>query len=304
MDKQKAAVLVGIGGWEHDVLNNCFYPHTEMSSGERLSYYARFFDVVEVRSTFWDEALTATDAAEWVEAVRNNKKFIFNVKLHSSFTHTQTFAPNITRNVRSVLHELQRHDKLGALVIQFPYRFTNTTAHRYHLIKLAEIFTGFPVHVEFRHESWNQLNVNSLLTEHGLFVVNTDLPRVKQHMPFTTTVIGDTAYMRLHGRNERGWLVNADDVRYDYLYNSKEIRELSRRVDALAQKCSSVIIICNNTTNGKAIANALQLKAAAHNGKTLSVPETTLAAFPGLREIATPVVEHSLLPEDWYRNVV
>ena len=142
-----------------------------------------------------------------------------------------------------------------------------------------------------------------MLTEHGLLTVNTDLPRVRQHIPFTTTVLGTAAYMRLHGRNDRGWLMNADDARYDYLYNAREVRELSRRIDVLMQKCDRTTVICNNTTNGKALANALQLRAAVMHGKSLTAPAATLAAFPDLREIALPSIEQSLLP-DWYRNAV
>ncbi|MFN0156623.1 MAG: DUF72 domain-containing protein [Bacteroidota bacterium] len=303
MNTQGAQVLVGIGGWEHEVFDTCFYPQAGMTSEDKLSYYARFFDAVEVRSTFWDETLSDSDAARWVEAVNFNKRFMFNVKLHSSFTHKQSVKPHITRAIRSVLHELQRHDKLGALIVQFPYAFTNTSAHRYHVIKLSEIFSGFPIHVEFRHESWNQATTNTLLAEHGMLAVNTDLPRIRQHIPFTTTVIGNAAYMRLHGRNDKGWLVNADDVRYDYLYNAREVRELSRRIDVLTQKCDRVTVICNNTTNGKALANALQLRAAVLHGKSLIAPAATLAAFPDIKAIAAPAIEPSLLT-DWYRNAV
>jgi hypothetical protein len=79
--------FVGIGGWEHDILNSCFYPGSVTTSSQKLAYYARWFNTVEVRSTFWDDTLNADDAREWVNAVQERKEFFFNVKLHSTLTH-------------------------------------------------------------------------------------------------------------------------------------------------------------------------------------------------------------------------
>ena len=35
---------VGIGGWEHDVLDSCLYPTAGLSSARKLEIYARYFD--------------------------------------------------------------------------------------------------------------------------------------------------------------------------------------------------------------------------------------------------------------------
>ncbi|MGB6123597.1 MAG: DUF72 domain-containing protein, partial [Bacteroidota bacterium] len=78
---------MGIGGWEHEALDRCFYPHPGSSSLQKLSYYSTFFSSVEVRATFWDESLTSSDARGWSEAVAGNGDFLFLIKLHSMFTH-------------------------------------------------------------------------------------------------------------------------------------------------------------------------------------------------------------------------
>ena len=285
MENGKMECLVGISGWEHDVLDSCFYPDRTVSPTEKLSFYARFFDTVETRATFWDDGLGAEDASRWIEAVAGNRSFRFCVKLHSSFTHRKTIKPLVTRNTRAILQELAKHNRLGALLMQFPYAFTNTSSNRFHLLKLAEIFRGFPIHVEFRHDSWNQPSLLTLLEEHTLRPVNADLPRIRQFMPFLTGVLGDEAYMRFHGRNEKGWLLNGMDTRYDYLYNGREIMELRRRFEAVTRSCRKGIVICNNTTGGKGIANALQLKSALKEGKPVPIPHQTLLAFPFLRAI-------------------
>ncbi|HCV43184.1 MAG TPA: hypothetical protein DGH68_06845, partial [Bacteroidetes bacterium] len=109
----KATTIIGIGGWEHDILDQCFYPAKHMDSLRKLAYYSRVFDTVEVRAAFWDDTLTAEDAQRWIQAVRENRRFTFNVKLHSSFTHKKLIKPNTSRNIRSLLHELLKADRLG-----------------------------------------------------------------------------------------------------------------------------------------------------------------------------------------------
>lgn len=284
MEKQGVATMVGLGGWEHDVFDRVLYPSAGLTSAEKLAFYAESFDVTEVRATFWDDSLGAHDVEEWAEAVRGNKKFLFAVKLHSSFTHQRVIRASLSKNMRDIAQELSRRDRLGALLAQFPYSFTNTSSNRYHLIKLAELFRGFPLHAELRHESWNFPGLTSFFEEHDLRYVSADMPKVRSLMPCGTTVIGDTAYLRLHGRNEKGWLLNGYDTRYDYLYNGKELREILRRVEALAGRCERIIISCNNSTDGKSVANALQIVAAMRGA--VNIPGTSLRAFPFLRDIA------------------
>ena len=283
---ERAHYRVGVGGWEHEVFDECFYPRPKLGSAGKLAFYADYFDTVEVRQTFWDADLGVPDALEWIGAVAGNRSFLFTVKLHQSFTHLKSLKPQVTRNIRAMLSEFAHRGRLGALLAQFPYGFTNTSGNRYHLAKLGEIFRGFPVCVELRHESWHQASTRELLEENGLQSLSADLPRIKQFMPFTTSVIGEQAYIRLHGRNEKGWLLNGYDARYDYLYNGREIQELRRRCEALSTKCREVLILCNNTTGGKAIANALQLRAALSTSRTVNVPEAALRAFPHLADVA------------------
>ena len=64
----------------------------------------------------------------------------------------------------------------------------------------------------------------------ALSSVHADLPRIKQFPVTFPRPRGERAYFRLHGRNEKGWLLNGYDVRYDYLYNARELRELKRRM--------------------------------------------------------------------------
>ncbi len=304
MNRQSGVVLVGTAGWEHGEFDGVLYPEDGMDAAARLGVYAAAFDVVELRSSFWDAGLGEADAAPWLEAVAGNPRFRFLVKLHRSFTHERVLQPERTRTVRAFLQYLERSNRLGGVLAQFPQPFTATGAHRYHLMKLGEIFAGFPLHVELRHDSWHQKGLVPFLTENGLRPVNADLPRVNHLMPFHTGVAGETAYLRLHGHNETGWLRGAWDVRYDYLYNRREIRELARRITLLTAQCRRVFVVCNTTPHGKSIANALQIIAATREERKVRVPNGALRAFPRLEEIALSEPAGLLFEPGEYRRAM
>jgi uncharacterized protein YecE (DUF72 family) len=284
MDTER--IWIGIGGWEHEVMDNCLYGTCGGPPADRLAAFSRTFDIAEVRATFWDDSLGSSDASRWADAVADNRRFLFSVKLHASFTHRREASSRSARSLRAFLGEFRRRNRLGAVLAQFPYAFTNTSAHRYHLTRISELFRGFPLFAEFRHASWNVGSLYDILGELGLSPVSGDMPRIRQFMPYLSATRGDTAYLRLHGRNERGWLVNTLDSRYDYLYNGREIHELRRRAEAAAGNSRSVFVVFNNTTGGKAIANALQFASAVRGGKPLAVPPGALRTFPFLETIA------------------
>ena len=288
MGPTSARVRIGIGGWEHEILDSVLYGASSLSSEEKLSRYARSFDATVTRATFWDGDLNGADAAAWVRAVRHNSAFRFVVKLHHSCTHEQKAPASIRQNLRHLMQVLEGEGRLGAVLGQYPFSFTNTSANRFAVIRLAEIFSGFPIHVEFRHASWHQPSLQSFFAEHQVRLASADLPRIRQFMPFQAPIPGPHTLLRLHGRNERGWLQNALDAPYDYLYNAREIIELRRRVESMIPSTSEVTVIFNNTTNGSAVANSLQLLSALHGGKAIAVPPPTLTAFPQLRQIVDP----------------
>lgn len=286
MEQRTAKVRIGIGGWELDVLDRLLYGNGSLSAEEKLSRYARTFDATVVRATFWDGDLGAGEASAWARAVRHNPAFRFIVKLHHHCTHQQNPSASLRARIRSLLQALEGEGRLGGLLAQFPYSFTNTSTNRFAVIRIAEVFRGFPLHVEFRHASWHQ--EVAFLEEHRIQIVSADLPRIRQFIPFQTGTHGCHLLLRLHGRNEKGWLQNGLDARYDYLYNARELIELRRRIESMLSSTPEVTVIFNNTTGGHALVNALQLLSALRGGKPVDVPPSTLAAFPQLRQIADP----------------
>jgi uncharacterized protein YecE (DUF72 family) len=296
--------FTGLGGWEHEALDACLYPVPAMESGDKLRFYARYFSAVEVRSTFWDESLGAPDARAWADTVAFRKDFCFIPKLHAALTHGRTLTSPVAARQNELCHELQAAGKLGAVLAQFPLAFTNTSANRYFLGKLAALFGGLPVHIEVRHASWNTPSFLSLLDDLGLRPVSSDLPRMSPYFSFQTRTAGTQAYLRLHGRNSRGWMVREYDARYDYLYNAKELLEIRRRCAALPPALDRVLVLWNNTTGGKAVANAFQFLATLR-GEAVPIPQKTLTAFPELQRCARPSdTGPDLFTEEPYKQVI
>ncbi len=305
MERNPARVRVGIGGWEHEILDRVLYGETGLSPEEKLTRYAETFDTAVTRPTFWDEDLRGESAGAWAHAVRRNSSFQFIVKLHHRFTHERTPGALLRQRTREILQVLDGEGRLGALMAQFPFCFTNTSANRFTVVRLAEIFRGFPRQVEFRQASWCQPPVPAFLEEHGAQIVSADLPRIRQLMPFHSSPRGTDALLRLHGRNERGWLQNAFEARYDYLYNAREIIEIRRRIESMMPAARRITVVFNNTTGGHAVANALQLLSALHGGKPLTVPPATLTAFAQLRQIADPAgMEEGLFDSRAFRTAM
>jgi uncharacterized protein YecE (DUF72 family) len=99
-------------------------------------------------------------------------------------------------------------------------------------------------------------------------------------------VTGPVGYLRLHGRNAKEWFHEGAgrDARYDYLYNEFELFEISERIRQIAKEAREVYVITNNHYRGKAICNALELKAKLE-GKKIKIPEILLIHYPHVQEI-------------------
>jgi uncharacterized protein YecE (DUF72 family) len=74
------------------------------------------------------------------------------------------------------------------------------------------------------------------------------------------------------------------NARYDYLYNEFELFEITERIRLIAKEAEETYVITNNHYHGKAVCNALELKAKLGE-KNLKIPEVLLQHYPQLQEI-------------------
>ena len=307
METQRGNVYIGMGGWDLEPFSKVFYPPRPKKGFRKLEYYSQFFDSVEINATFYNTSLTPDHARRWLDDVSANKEFVFTVKLFQGFTHTYEATYNDVRAVHRMLEPLTAAGKLGGLLIQFPYSFTNISERRMYLMQLAKAFHPHRLFVEVRHNSWNSPLMYNFFQENRLHLVNVDLPGIKQHMPLTSQTWNGAAYFRLMGRNALTWdrpffkhpggnyLVSD---RYHYMYDDRELRHLLTMIEQMRERAAATFVVFHNDPQANSLVNGFQLRHLVRHKQRVLVPQNLVAAFPTLRQISASVnVQHPLFAE-------
>ena len=176
--------------------------------------------------------------------------------------------------------------RLGALLLQFPYSFHYSEANLQYLKRLwPNNFREYPLVLEIRHASWDRASAYRFLRENRIGFCNLDQPQVSYSLGPTKKVTSSVGYLRLHGRNAKEWFREGAgrDARYDYLYNEFELFEICERIKQIAKEAEATYVITNNHYRGKAICNALEIKAKLE-GKSQG-SRALLQHYPQLQEI-------------------
>jgi uncharacterized protein YecE (DUF72 family) len=298
---------IGTAGWSYKDWEGIFYPPgMQRRKIHPLEYLARFFDTTEINTSFYGP-LKPELAKLWCRKVAAvNQNFLFTAKLYRAFTHSPiavmepTSAATIRptdddeRLTREGLDAIADEGKLGALLIQFPVSFKNTSLNRDYLAQLLRQFIEYPRVVEVRHSSWNDPATLASFAQKNVGFCNIDQPLLGRSLAPTEHVTGAIGYIRLHGRNYEHWFAdqgsgydNRND-RYNYLYNERELAGWKERIINVAEKAQATYVITNNHFESKAAVNALELKAMI-GGKRVLAPETLIQKYPELRSMSDPV---------------
>jgi uncharacterized protein YecE (DUF72 family) len=230
-----------------------------------------------------------------------NPRFQFTAKLHRSFTHSPlavmgpTSAATIKptdedeRLAREGLDALASEGRLGALLIQFPVSFKNTSLNREYLETLLRQFIEFPRVVEVRHSSWDNAETVSYFEQKNVSFCNIDQPQIGRSLEPTEHVTAPVGYVRLHGRNYDQWFEGErSEERYNYLYSAPELAGWSEKIERIAKKAKVTYVVANNHFEAKAGVNALELKHMI-TSQRVKAPETLLRHYPELKAIADPL---------------
>ncbi|HDL89900.1 MAG TPA: DUF72 domain-containing protein [Thermodesulforhabdus norvegica] len=261
LQTNEKSVFVGFAGWSYPDWKGIVFPDKGAGKMGPLEFISSFFDVVEVNSTFY-RIPGARHVQNWIQRTLHNPRFQFTVKLYRGFSHESGgYGRKEIVSFGQVLELFQQRGKLGALLVQFPYRFHQNYENRKHLIRLRQIFSEWPMVVEFRHRSWLNRAVLDFLKELNVGFCNIDQPRVSYSMPLTAIATTSTGYLRCHGRNESHWF-GADtnrDLRYHYRYPFPELTEIKETVEKISGSCEKVFVIFNNHFKGNEVFDAARL---------------------------------------------
>ena len=235
-------VRVGCSGWNYKHWRDgVFYP-PRLPPREWLTYYARFFDTVEVNATFY-RLPRETSVARWVTQTPSN--FAFAVKMSRYVTHVKRLREleDSERLFYGRIAPLVASPKLGPVLWQLPPTFKRDDERlRYALERLPPGRHAF----EFREASWFGDEVYELLRKHHVALVIGDDPR----RPFQThELTTDFTFVRFHaGRRGR----NGN-------YSDTELDEWAQRIGSWRDEVR-VFAYFNNDWEGFAVRNAIGLK--------------------------------------------
>ena len=157
-----------------------------------LLLVARCFDVVEINTSFYGRI-----KPNWPNCGRASPTTSIPISFSppsctGSFTHSPyplppmepTSAASIRRNdederlAREGLEALAATGKFGALLIQFPVSFKNTSLNREYLETLLRQFIEYPRAVEVRHATWNNPETLAYFAERNVSFCNIDQPQI------------------------------------------------------------------------------------------------------------------------------
>lgn len=285
-------VRIGTAGWSYPDWEGIVYPLHKEKGFDPLAYLAEYFDVIELNTTFYRPPYRKMTTS-WAKRTDHNPGFKFTAKLWRGFTHERgTATMKDVAAFKEGLEPLVEADKLGALLLQFPWSFKNEPESLRYLIKVMETFRQHPLALEVRHSSWDTGEIYQLLQERMVGFCNIDQPLFYRSLKPTSRVTSSVGYIRLHGQNYQDWFREdaGRDERYNYLYSLEELKPWADKIREIAEKSRDTFVITNNHYRGQAVCNALQLRNL-YEGTKVKVPPPLLPTFPELEEIAsdTPI---------------
>jgi uncharacterized protein YecE (DUF72 family) len=281
-------VRAGTAGWSYPDWEGIVYPARAGPAFDRLRFLASIFDTLEI-NTFFYRLPERRQVESWARRVADRERFRFTVKAWRALTHDEPAAGvgDLRRSAaefRARLPPLSSSGRLGAVLLQFPFRFRADASGWRRLETLVEALRELPLAAEFRRREWAEASALERLRALGVGFCNIDQPDLPGNLPPGRHVTARLGYVRLHGRNAADWFREGTgrDARYDYLYSPEEIAEWAGRVRAIAAAgAEEIFVIANNHYRGKAACNALELRRALEDPAAVA-PEPLREAFPRL----------------------
>jgi uncharacterized protein YecE (DUF72 family) len=290
---------IGPAGWSYSDWAGYVYPSRRPRGFHEATYLAQFFDTIEINTSFY-QPLRPDHAAAWLDRVAANPNFVFTAKLWQKFTHDPSATIEDERAVRAGFDILQKEEKLGAVLLQFPFSFHCTRETTAYLIAVLKRFADYPLVVELRHSSWQAPSTLAHLRERHAGFCNIDQPIIGHSLAPSAITTSEVGYVRLHGRRYDTWFsdnpATPPHERYNYLYSADELDPWIARIRTIREHAHNTFVVTNNHYQGKAVVNALQLLSIL-KGTTVKVPEPLRQHYPQLELIASEMpAEPTLFP--------
>ncbi len=275
-------ILVGTSSWADPGFVKEWYP-SKLPAKERLPWYARHFELVELNSSFY--AIPDRNTVHgWVEVTPEH--FTFDVKAHRALSRHSAKAESLPPDLRD-LHgtpELERPlaerlveetaplrdaGKFGVYLLQLTPAFSPRRHGLEELDALAEILGEHGLAIELRNRNWvvgDQREATlDWFADRQVSYVGVDAPPADnfQIMPSIDAVTNPrVAYLRAHGRNTKGYLSGRSVAeRFAWQYTDAELGEIAERARTLAESAGQVHVAFNNNRGDDAPTAAQRFRA-------------------------------------------
>ena len=232
------AYFLGCSGYFYWGWKGRFYPE-DLKPKEWLSYYAKFFNTVEINSTFYKFPKKENLRRFYRETPED---FTISVKANRAITHLKRFrgTQDLIKDFYSVVAEALGK-KLGCVLFQLPPSFKYSEENLERI--LSQLDPSFRNAVEFRHESWWREEVFEELGKRGIAFCSVSSFRLPEELVRTT----DFLYIRFHGK-EGG---------HRYNYSEEELKVWAERIESTP--AGEVYAYFNNDYSAHAPLNCLKL---------------------------------------------
>jgi uncharacterized protein YecE (DUF72 family) len=191
-------LYVGTAGWSYKDWIDSFYLKSQSKGYDWLKFYSQYFNTIEVNASYYTYISPKT-VDGWINKVEPRDDFLFNIKLHQDFTHKRKLSCEQIKAVKFNLDKLQNANRLGGLLIQFPYSFALTKETAAHVKELVDIFSEYEKFIEVRHKSWFIERFINFVKKNKSSICIIDLPIIGDAVEFKPILSGDNLYIRLHG---------------------------------------------------------------------------------------------------------
>jgi uncharacterized protein YecE (DUF72 family) len=200
-------LFVGTSAFTANGWPGTFYP-AGMKPTDYLSFYATRFKTVEIDSTYYGPPSVST-VTTWRD--KTPPDFVFSAKVPQSITHEKALVGCDTEFSQFIETMDILGDKLGPLVLQFPYfdRWKFSTQDDF-LAVLRPFLEKLPADhkfaVEIRNNTWFTAVFAGLLREHKIALVLQDssfMPRPWEFTEKVDFITADFVYVRWLGDRKR-----------------------------------------------------------------------------------------------------
>lgn len=232
--------MIGCSGFSYKSWQPLFYPE-KLPAKDWFEFYCEHFNTVELNVTFY-RFPTVHTLTSWYN--RSPDGFAFAVKAPRLITHYKQL-----KRSKTLLSDFYLacnrglKEKLGPVLFQFPERFNYTEERLQRIIDSLD--TTYTNVVEFRHSSWWNEEVYTLLENHKIVFCSMSFPG----LPDNVIDSGSIVYYRFHGVPEL----------YTSLYSDAEIDRISAAIES-GKGVKKAWCYFNNDVNAAAITNARRLQ--------------------------------------------